>query len=148
MPLTNKQSRFCQEYVTGLNATAAAIRAGYSAKTANRIGSENLSKPDIREKIAELQEEISAKLEVTTERIVRELAKIAFDETDKFKPRERMRALELLGKHRQMFTDRASGEDNSEPQVVVYWPNNGKDPSAAERTVHLDSPEARAIIGE
>ena len=39
-------------------------------------------------------------------------------------------------------------DEQNEPQVVLYWPNNGKDPSAAERAVHLDSPEARAITGE
>lgn len=48
--LTAKQERFCREYIIDLNATRAAIRAGYSEKTANRIASENLSKLDIQEK--------------------------------------------------------------------------------------------------
>lgn len=47
--VTDKQKRFCDEYLIDLNATQAAIRAGYSKKTANRIGAENLSKPDIQE---------------------------------------------------------------------------------------------------
>ena len=46
MALTDKQEMFCREYLIDLNATQAAIRAGYSAKTANRTASENLSKPD------------------------------------------------------------------------------------------------------
>ncbi|EIW8636490.1 terminase small subunit [Klebsiella pneumoniae] len=57
MALTDKQEMFCCEYLIDLNATQAAIRAGYSAKTANRTASENLSKPDIQSRIAELKEQ-------------------------------------------------------------------------------------------
>ncbi len=55
MALTDKQEMFCREYLMDLDATQAAIRAGYSAKTANRTASENLSKPDINSRIAELK---------------------------------------------------------------------------------------------
>ena len=55
MALTDKQEMFCREYLIDLNATRAAIRAGYSEKTANRTASENLSKPDIQSRIAELK---------------------------------------------------------------------------------------------
>ncbi|ENZ4282659.1 terminase small subunit [Citrobacter farmeri] len=55
MALTGKQEMFCREYLIDLNATQAAIRAGYSSKTANRTASENLSKPDIQSRIAELK---------------------------------------------------------------------------------------------
>ncbi|ENQ0854068.1 terminase small subunit [Klebsiella oxytoca] len=55
MALTDKQDMFCREYLIDLNATQAAIRAGYSAKTANRTASENMSKPDIQSRIAELK---------------------------------------------------------------------------------------------
>lgn len=55
MALTDKQEMFCREYLVDLNATQAAIRAGYSVKTANRTASENLSKPDIQNRIAELK---------------------------------------------------------------------------------------------
>ncbi|TAI79743.1 terminase small subunit [Klebsiella pneumoniae] len=53
--LTDKQEIVCREYLIDLNATQAAIRAGYSVKTANRTASENLSKPDIQSRIAELK---------------------------------------------------------------------------------------------
>ena len=56
--LTDKQQRFCEEYVIDLNGTQAAIRSGYSSKTARSISNENLTKPDIREYISELQKEI------------------------------------------------------------------------------------------
>ena len=54
MSLTPKQERFCQEYLIDLNATRAAIRAGYSENSAADIGHENLRKPDIENKISEL----------------------------------------------------------------------------------------------
>ena len=55
MALTDKQEMFCREYLIYLNATQAAIRAGYCVKTANRTPSENMSKPDIQSRIAELK---------------------------------------------------------------------------------------------
>lgn len=62
--LTAKQQRFCDEYLIDLNATQAAIRAGYSDKTAYSIGSENLKKPEIREyidnRLAEKEKELIA----------------------------------------------------------------------------------------
>jgi len=59
MALTNKQIRFCQEYCIDSNATAAAIRSGYSFNTAYSIGWENLRKPEIIEKINEFMDEAS-----------------------------------------------------------------------------------------
>ena len=55
--MTEKQKRFCDEYLIDLNATQAAIRAGYSKKTANRIGTENLSKLVIKAYIEERMKE-------------------------------------------------------------------------------------------
>ena len=59
--LTSKQEMFCLEYMKDLNATQAAIRASYSEKTAKDIGCENLAKPNIQERIAELMKERSEK---------------------------------------------------------------------------------------
>lgn len=78
MPLTPKQERFVSEYLIDLNATQAAIRAGYSVKTAGQVGFENLKKPEIAEAIEKAQNKTAARLEVTKDRIVEELAKIAF----------------------------------------------------------------------
>lgn len=74
--LTPKQERFCREYVIDLNGTQAAIRAGYSAKTANRIASELLTKLDIQARIGELAKTVQDKAEVSAERILRELMTI------------------------------------------------------------------------
>jgi phage terminase small subunit len=76
--LNAKQKRFVAEYLIDLNATQAAVRAGYSKKTAGAIGSENLEKLEIAAAIAEGQARIAKKLEVTAERVVSELAKLGF----------------------------------------------------------------------
>lgn len=74
--LTHKQEKFVQEYLLDLNATQAAIRAGYSPKTARSVGSENLSKPDIAERIEEYQREQKEKFSVSFEQKQRWLSEI------------------------------------------------------------------------
>lgn len=76
--LTEKQQRFVDEYLIDLNATQAAIRAGYSVKTADAIGCENLTKPNIQQAIAEHMAERSRRTGVNQDRVVLELAKIAY----------------------------------------------------------------------
>lgn len=71
--LTDKQEMFCKEYMIDLNATQAAIRAGYSEKTADVIGCENLVKPNIQAYIADLKAKRSEKVEVTAEKILEHL---------------------------------------------------------------------------
>jgi len=78
MALTNKQARFVEEYMVDLNATQAAIRAGYSAKTAADIGRQALRKTPVALAIAERQRAISERTGVTAERVIEELAKIGF----------------------------------------------------------------------
>lgn len=77
MTLTPKQERFVSEYLIDLNATQAAIRAGYSEKTARQVASENLSKPDIADAIAEAQGRIAEKAEWSAADRLRMLASIA-----------------------------------------------------------------------
>src|SRR5690606_2634547 len=76
--LPTKQERFVEEYLIDLNATAAAIRAGYSAKTAHVQGPRLLSNVRVRARVDECLAEISTRTGVTVERIERELARIAF----------------------------------------------------------------------
>ena len=144
--MTDKQERFCEEYMIDLNATQAAIRAGYSPKTANEQGSQLLAKLSIQNRIAQLQAEQSRRTGVSADRVVRELAKIAFvNAADLIDPKtaslksdvshddlaavqsvkvktfgedgleqevklaDKLRALDLLGKHLGMFNG-ASGD--------------------------------------
>ena len=76
--MTNKQARFVEEYLIDLNATQAAIRAGYSPNTAQEIGAENLKKPMIKAAVDAAMAERSTRTGVNQDRVVRELARIAF----------------------------------------------------------------------
>lgn len=76
MALTKKQKLFVEEYLIDLNATQAAIRAGYSPDSARQIGSENLTKPDIRARIDKALAERSKRTGINADRVVRELARI------------------------------------------------------------------------
>ena len=78
MALTAKQERFVAEYLIDLNATQAAIRAGYSAKTADKQGSQLLGKTSIAAAIQEAQSKRSARTEITQDRVLQELARIGF----------------------------------------------------------------------
>lgn len=76
--LTAKQAAFVREYLIDLNATQAAIRAGYSERTARQTGAENLSKPYIAAAIQEGQDARAERAEIDADRVLSELARIAF----------------------------------------------------------------------
>ena len=150
--MTDKQDRFCEEYMIDLNATQAAIRAGYSPKTAREQAPRLLANVSIQNRIAQLQAEQSRRTGVSADRVVRELAKIAFaNASDLIDPEtasvkldasrddlaaiqsikvksfgedglehevklaDRLRALDLLGKHLGMYKD-ASEKENAAAQ--------------------------------
>lgn len=104
--LTDRQARFCEEYLIDLNATQAAIRAGYSEKTAREQAAQNLSKLNIQEKIAELKAERSKRTEITQDSVIQELAAVARAEVKGVRTVDKLKALELLGKHLGMFVER------------------------------------------
>jgi phage terminase small subunit len=78
MKLTPKQRRFADEYLIDLNATQAAIRAGYSPKTAGQIGEENLKKPEIQKALQERMKARSERTGITQDRVLQEYARLAF----------------------------------------------------------------------
>lgn len=78
--LTAKQARFVEEYLIDLNATQAAIRAGYSEATARSIGAENLTKPDILEAIIEAQAKRSERTKIDADYVLQRL--VAIDQMD------------------------------------------------------------------
>lgn len=84
MALTNKQRRFVDEYLIDLNATQAAIRAGYSKKTAEKIGSENLRKPEVAAGLQERMKAREQRTEITQDMVLREYAKLAFLDPRRF----------------------------------------------------------------
>lgn len=82
--LNDKQKRFCEEYLIDLNATQAAIRAGYSQKTAGQIGEQNLKKLEIQEYLQKRKQELQEVTGITQKRVLEEYAKIAFVDIRKF----------------------------------------------------------------
>ncbi len=76
--MTKKQKRFVEEYLIDLNATQAAIRAGYSPDTAGSIGAENLKKPEIKSRIDKAMAERSKRTGINQDRVLQELARIGF----------------------------------------------------------------------
>lgn len=82
--LTAKQRRFCDEYLIDLNATQAAIRAGYSPKTARFIANENLTKPNIQCRIQRLMKDRAERTGITQDKVIQELAKIGFADIKDF----------------------------------------------------------------
>lgn len=157
--MTEKQKRFVEEYLIDLNATQAAIRAGYSVKTANEQGAQNLAKLSIKEEISKAMAERSKRTGINQDRVIEELAKIAFinandlinptdasvrenaskedlaciqsvkvkqsfsdkgDITEReVKLNDKMKALELLGKHLGMWKDKVelSGLDEEKSKL-------------------------------
>ena len=163
--LTAKQKRFIEEYLVDLNATQAAIRAGYSPHTAREIGCENLSKPHIRARVEKELAERSKRTGINQDRVIRELARIALvnpvdvinmdeatikemasaDDTAailsvkvkkipteegtiterEIRIADKIKALELLGKHLGMFTDKFN--INAEMAVKIVDDINDED---------------------
>lgn len=76
--LTEKQRRFVEEYMIDLNATQAAIRAGYSEDSAGQIGHDNLKKHEIQEALAGARKEQSERTMVTADMVILELARLGF----------------------------------------------------------------------
>ena len=108
--LTNKQKRFCEEYHIDLNATQAAVRAGYSEKTADRIANQNLKKLEVQQYLQKLMQDRSERTKISADDVVRELERIAMTDTE-ITGKEKIKALELLGKHLGMFSN--GGSDDS-----------------------------------
>lgn len=144
--LTEKQQRFVEEYLIDLNATQAAIRAGYSVKTADQQGSRLLTIVKVQEEISKAMAERSRRTGINQDRVLQELARVAFvnpqniintsdgsvnpnaseddlaciqyvkvktvdgekssSEEREIKLNDKMKALELLGRHLGMFKDK------------------------------------------
>ncbi len=126
MAMTPKQQRFCDEYLIDLNATQAAIRAGYSKKTAKQIGQENLTKLDLKEYIEKRMTEKDAALIADQDEVLKFLTAVMRGEGSEemvvvegcgdgvsrattvskdISPKDRLKAAELLGKRYSIFKD-------------------------------------------
>lgn len=133
-PLTEKQKKFCNEYLVDCNATQAAIRAGYSPKTAYSIGEENLRKPELKtyidEQLAILHSQKTADAQEVLEYLTAVMRGEHTEQTLRLtgdgvqcvtdidvSARERLKAAELIGKRYGMFKDNVNVD--LEPIVIV-----------------------------
>lgn len=131
--LTDKQRRFCDEYLVDANATAAAIRAGYSKRTAASIGAENLIKPDIKNYIAQRMAEKEAELIADQDEVLQYLTSVMrgqsrssvvvvenvgdyMSEARELEKgpdeKERLKAAELLGRRHNLFSEKVKVDVN------------------------------------
>ena len=115
--LTEKQKRFCEEYLIDLNATQAAVRAGYSPKTAEQAAARLLRNVKVQEYLNILREKQSERTQITADMVLKELEKIALAEAD-ISGKEKIKALELLGKHLGMFSERK--EESNENSETIF----------------------------
>lgn len=115
--LTAKQARFVAEYLVDLNATQAAIRAGYSAKTANQVGPRMLVNVGIAAAIAEKAADATEKLDLSAARVLRGLFEEATLRGEGSSHGARVSAWGLLGKYHSLFVDKI--EANISADVTV-----------------------------
>lgn len=140
--LTAKQRRFCDEYLIDLNATQAAIRAGYSEKTAKQIAQQNLTKLDLKKYIEKRMEEKEKDLIADQDEVLKYLTSVmrgeskssivVVESTGDFMStaremqkapdeKERLKAAELLGKRYGLYTDKVETEVDMELSITVDY---------------------------
>lgn len=142
MGMTAKQKRFCDEYLIDLNATQAAIRSGYSKKTASVIGMENLTKPYLKEYIAERMAEKESELIATQDEVLKYLTSVlrgtstseivvvegigeGMSRASRMEKapdeRERLKAAELLGKRYGLYTEKVEQAVDMELSININY---------------------------
>lgn len=121
MKLTAKQAAFCREYLVDLNATQAAIRAGYSKKTAGAIGNENLQKPEIARVIAELADQRAERTQVDADWVLAEAVNLYKMAVEDGNLAVAARTLEIAGRHINVgaFQDKLAVESTVEGSLTV-----------------------------
>ena len=167
--MTKKQKRFVEEYLIDLNATQAAVRTGYSVKTAMEQGYQLLQKTSVQEAIAKAMAERSKRAGISQDRVIQELARIAFvnpqnvidsedasvkaDATEddlaciqsvkvktmdgakgksverEVRLNDKMKALELLGKHLVMFKDKLEVDADMDLNITIDYGDNDNEES-------------------
>ncbi len=145
--LTAKQDTFCRQYLVDLNATAAARRAGYSARNADKIGSELLGKTGVAARISELQAEAAKRNEITLDDVIQMLVEDRRDAKAAGQHGPAVRAAELLGKHLGAFTDRMilSQDQVSDEEVIKALSGGDEEKAAVLRRIIGSDTEFAAL---
>lgn len=148
MKLTAKQKLFCDEYIISLNATQAAIKAGYAEKTAYAMGAENLRKPKIQSYISERMKQKESSLIATQDEVLQYLTSVLRGESQttdtvlvgmgdgyqevqevekKPSEKDRLKAAELLGKRYGLYTDKISADVDMSLDISIDYGDGDED---------------------
>lgn len=114
--LTDKQKRFCHEYLKDMNATQAYIRAGYEPKGADGNGTRLIGNDRVQEYLAELVEKQFKKAEVTTEEIIKGIADIARDNCEE--TQHKLKAWDMLGRYMNIYEKEKQSEA---PKIEIKY---------------------------
>ncbi len=130
--MNDRQKQFCKEYIIDLNSSAAAVRAGYSEKTARQMGSKLLTKANIQEYMQKLMDRRAKKVQISAENVLEDILDtrdtcknmmtITGDHGGKLFGAAlsgRNKANELLGKHLKLFTDKIELEVKEMPKIII-----------------------------
>ena len=134
--LSPKQAAFVAEYLIDLNATQAAIRAGYSEKSAARISVELLNKTQVRKAIEKAQARRAEKVERTALDVLKDIQSVTREAREGGDLKTALKGLELEGKHLGMFLNRvdmtsSDGSMTQAPAVVIDFSGMSPDDIAA-----------------
>ena len=129
--LTAKQQAFVAEYLVDLNATQAAIRSGYSEKTAGAIGEQNLKKLEIAQAIAEARAERAEKTQRTALDVLKDIQDVSKEARAAGDLKTALKGYELEGKHLGMFTEKLQISGNLDLAVAI---EEGRKRVNSERT--------------
>lgn len=142
------QKIFCDEYIISLNATQAAIKAGYSKKTARKIAAENLTKPVIQNYISERMKQKESSLIATQDEVLQYLTSVLRGESQttdtvlvgmgdgyqevqevekKPSEKDRLKAAELLGKRYGLYTDKISADVDMSLDISIDYGDGDED---------------------
>jgi len=123
--LTNKQSMFVKEYLIDLNATQAAIRAGYSKRTAEWQGPQLLGKAHVSAAIQVEMDKRSARVEITADDVLTGIQRVTLKAEEAKEFQSALKGFALLGKHLKLFTDKVEHGGNIRLEVVTGVPDEG-----------------------
>ena len=124
--LTDKQEKFCLQYIVDLNGTQAAIRAGYSKKTADVIATQNLVKLSIKKRIDELKEKAAKEAGVSIQDVLDGFKTIAFGKISKnLNNKHKISALENIGKHIGFYAEHNKQLKDPVSELIIAIGANG-----------------------